>query len=750
MRFLILITFLFSGLSLWAIDDNSPCVAGQSFRIVVLGSSTAAGTGPSSADSAWVNRYRAYVQAINPSNEVINLAQGGYTTYKIMPTGWTQPAGRPTPDTARNITKALSLNPDAIIVNMPSNDASNGFGVAEQMFNFDSLYSMANNNGVQIWICTTQPKTSLNVAGKAIQVGVRDSIFAHYGPYAIDFWTTIADTNASIQPQYNADGTHLNDAGHAILVSRVISEQILGNLFTLPPTVDVGVTDIWGFDSVSCGTEYSTLALQITSFGQPVNSGVLSTLKVDLGGNSIMYSDTAYLVGTCAQDTVYITADLSETGQYQFTAFTQTPADTLPLNDTLWASHFFLGTPEITPLGDGGCVGDALTLTVTTNGNDVPRWYDAQQNVLGGSSTYSTPSLNVPTTYYVQAYRPDVTLVNTFATPTNTTTAWDGYMFDIVAQEDLLLDSITIIANTLGNQPIELYYKLGTHIGSESTVSAWTLWTTDTFTIITADSMATLRVPSANIVAGDTLGLYVNMVNANADLRYLNSGGAAVQGNQSISVLSGTGITNGFTQSYYPRLFRGQVHYSTSTQTNGQCKSPLLPVVAFIDTQQVSITAPDTVAVGQTLIMTIAQSGNAYWSTGDTGGIVSLDSLAGMPFGDNQFWVNLESVYGCTSSDTVTVYIISALDTPTVVRETYMASSIAVYPNPSSQYCTIESSQTMQYVQVWSTGGKLALANELNTNKLTLDVSHIAPGVYLIEILLQDHTKALHKLVVER
>ncbi|MEM6349031.1 MAG: hypothetical protein AAF927_34410, partial [Bacteroidota bacterium] len=62
--------------------QNLDCLALQDFKIVVLGSSTAAGSGASSSDSAWVNRYRQYLQSINPDNQVVNLAQGGYNTYR--------------------------------------------------------------------------------------------------------------------------------------------------------------------------------------------------------------------------------------------------------------------------------------------------------------------------------------------------------------------------------------------------------------------------------------------------------------------------------------------------------------------------------------------------------------------------------------------------------------------------------------------------------------------------------------------
>ncbi|MEZ4983685.1 MAG: SGNH/GDSL hydrolase family protein [Saprospiraceae bacterium] len=58
-------------------DDSTVC------RIVVLGSSTAEGTGASSPDSSWVNRYRASLSR-NTRYEVVNLARGGYTTFHIL------------------------------------------------------------------------------------------------------------------------------------------------------------------------------------------------------------------------------------------------------------------------------------------------------------------------------------------------------------------------------------------------------------------------------------------------------------------------------------------------------------------------------------------------------------------------------------------------------------------------------------------------------------------------------------------
>jgi lysophospholipase L1-like esterase len=197
-------------------DDTTVC------RIVVLGSSTAAGTGPSSPDSTWVNRLRASLQS-NTRYEVVNLARGGYTTYHILPTGTNIPQGVSiSVDTARNITKALTFSPFAILVNMPSNDATNNFSVRTQLENFAAVVQTAENRNVPVWITTTQPRNFTTFSQIQLLQDARDSILSIYGERAIDFWNGIAEEDGWILPAYNSgDGIHLNSAAHRILFERV-------------------------------------------------------------------------------------------------------------------------------------------------------------------------------------------------------------------------------------------------------------------------------------------------------------------------------------------------------------------------------------------------------------------------------------------------------------------------------------------------------------------------------------------------
>lgn len=188
----------------------------QGKRIVVLGSSTAAQNNTWS----WANRYRNYLSSLNSSNQLINLASGGFTTWKVMPTG--SGVGE---DPDRNITKALSLNPDAIIVNLPTNDAY-GIPLAQTMANFRLLRQLANAAGVSFWITTSQGRTT---TAFPLLVETRDSINAQFGAYAIDFFTTVANPDGSLNAMYDiGDHTHINEAGHDIFYERVKSSSILG------------------------------------------------------------------------------------------------------------------------------------------------------------------------------------------------------------------------------------------------------------------------------------------------------------------------------------------------------------------------------------------------------------------------------------------------------------------------------------------------------------------------------------------
>ncbi|WP_179319137.1 GDSL-type esterase/lipase family protein [Winogradskyella helgolandensis] len=223
-------------------------------NIVVIGSSTAEGTGASSPEFAWVNLYAKALFQNDTRINVINYGKGGYTTNHVLPTGTSIPSEvAVTIDTERNITKAISNNPIGIIVNLPSNDTSNGYSVADQLNNFATLYNEAVINAVPIWITTTQPRYFASATQTQDQIDVRDAIISTYGTYSIDFWTDIADTDGTILDNLDyGDGAHLNDDGHQILFNKVLNKDIIDAdcISSLPAEAYLYCNDSWKNNNV--------------------------------------------------------------------------------------------------------------------------------------------------------------------------------------------------------------------------------------------------------------------------------------------------------------------------------------------------------------------------------------------------------------------------------------------------------------------------------------------------------------------
>ncbi len=209
--------------------DSLNC--GKAFRIVVLGSSTALGSGATPIDSSWVNKYRKYMRTKHAQSNVINLALSGFTTYHILcPTGFVPPANRPVPDTAHNITKALTYNPDLIIINLPTNDAYRSFPLSEQQANYERTITLASARNIPVWVTTTQPRNGLSASQMNLLTAMRDWTYERFGEKAIDFWTELANPDGTVNPLYNVDGVHVNNDGHHILYTRTVAERLLDTL----------------------------------------------------------------------------------------------------------------------------------------------------------------------------------------------------------------------------------------------------------------------------------------------------------------------------------------------------------------------------------------------------------------------------------------------------------------------------------------------------------------------------------------
>lgn len=195
-------------------------------NVVILGSSTAAGEGVNPIDSSWVNRVIATVTADGIKANFTNLAVPGYTTYQAMPTGFSA-TSRPAPDTAHNITKALSLKPTLVLINYPTNDIAANYTDDETLSNYSKITHLLDSANVQYIIYSTQPRNFPTAAQRLRLKTFNDKARAVYTVHYNDFLDQLSNPDYTIKTIYAAgDGIHLNNAGHDVIYYATINHPV--------------------------------------------------------------------------------------------------------------------------------------------------------------------------------------------------------------------------------------------------------------------------------------------------------------------------------------------------------------------------------------------------------------------------------------------------------------------------------------------------------------------------------------------
>ncbi len=155
------------------------------------------------------------------------------------------------------------------------------------------------------------------------------------------------------------------------------------------------------------------------------------------------------------------------------------------------------------------------------------------------------------------------------ATPYNSNNSNKGVMFDVITNTTPVtvtsLDFNMIGTNT---GDFEVYYKVGSYVGFESTAASWTLIGTAT-NVTSLGTNAVTPIPlSLNIVipAGSTYGFYItnNNTSSTAGIRYTNNSGAyTIASDSNIAIFGSVGKAYPFGTNYNNRSVNCTVHYST-------------------------------------------------------------------------------------------------------------------------------------------------------------------------------------------
>ncbi|MEK6614791.1 MAG: T9SS type A sorting domain-containing protein [Bacteroidota bacterium] len=149
----------------------------------------------------------------------------------------------------------------------------------------------------------------------------------------------------------------------------------------------------------------------------------------------------------------------------------------------------------------------------------------------------------------------------------------DGNMFDVTAITNVQITSFEGNIDGSGGT-MEIYYRVGTHVGNETNAAAWTLLGSALVTPVSTGVPTAIPIPvNLTINASQTYAFYITGNTTGNMLDYTDGtavGNIYVQ-NGNIQIKEGTGNAYPFGSTFDPRIWNGIINYCTGpagTQDN--------------------------------------------------------------------------------------------------------------------------------------------------------------------------------------
>lgn len=141
----------------------------------------------------------------------------------------------------------------------------------------------------------------------------------------------------------------------------------------------------------------------------------------------------------------------------------------------------------------------------------------------------------------------------------------DGAMFDVVAVNDLTINSFDVNLDTGITDDIEVYFKTGTWVGSHTNAGDWTLLDTAANITSAGDGLPTpLNLDlGVTVAAGERVAFYVTTLNGGMNYTNGSTTGALFASDANLEFYEGRGMGYPFSGGFEPRVFNGNILYTT-------------------------------------------------------------------------------------------------------------------------------------------------------------------------------------------
>lgn len=463
----------------------------------------------------------------------------------------------------------------------------------------------------------------------------------------------------------------------------------------------------------SCSTT-ATLSMTIDVIAAP---------NVVISGNNNM-CDNAQEVLTASGATTYIWNTGATTPSITITptvttVYTVTGADAVGCVAMKQYTMNVLPSPTVQVSGSTVAVCPGQTVALTASGSGALFiWSDG---FIGANHTIQASSAN-----------PVYTITNTY---TNSCFTQIMYTVNVLPGPVLAIAGNTVVCD----KAIATYTASGANSyvwnsGLTSPINSFTVTTSTTITVVgtaangcvdsLSKSILLVQTPTVTISGNDTIcqGSTANLTaSSTGTVSYSWNSGANTQ---SISVTPVSTFT-----------------YSVIA-SNGACSDTashevfvsLLPVIDF------NINTAPLCDNGSVFTLTATPSGGIFSGSGVSGN--TFNPTIGV--GNYLITYSVNASSNCAAAETQTIDVMLCSGINEIDN-----NSLIVFPNPATNYVSIQSDKEIKSILVYDYSGKLVRMIEVTTFETTMDISELAKGFYSLTITMTDHSQTTIKVIKE-
>lgn len=480
----------------------------------------------------------------------------------------------------------------------------------------------------------------------------------------------------------------------------------------------IATTNAWY--AVGVGPAFTgTVSAGFTAFA--TNSCVLPFL-VNFSNTSINAGSATWYFGDGSTSSIYNPSHTYGTaGTYNVKLVVTSSCGT----DSVVQTSFITVNPPAAPTATGALsctVPSVVTLSAT--GAGTLNWYSTPTGgvPLNTGSTYTTPSLNTTTTYYVENQNIGAT---GFVGPTTTTIFGGGsfhnnsstqYLkFDVF--QSCTLQTALVNSGAAGTRNLTLWDTTGTQLQS--------------IPVNFPNGIGTVTInmpltPGSYYIGGTQMNLWRN-----------NSGGTYPFILDSVITIKGSSAG----PDYYYYIYNWQIQ-------NDPCISDRTAVVASIGTAVTySAATYDTLCIdAQPFALTGGSpSGGTYSGTGVSSG--SFDANASGA-GSHTITYSYTDINNCTNTADQNIFVFQCI---TGINSMDITSGISLFPNPSDGLFTMELGLLKDEkvkIEIMNSLGQIVLQENHSfvsgNNKLPINLNDAAKGIYFL------HVKTAYSVLTQR